>query len=98
MSRCNPELLAVRISGTIVCNKNDKSKKKNVAGCDSDDDDDDDEVLFVTPVQVFLSHRSIYLLLFDLRHDLSTTTTTTQQHRPMTSTGDTDVSLRDGRR
>jgi len=53
------------------------------------DDDDDDDVMLI--LQVFLSHRSIYLLLFDLRQDLSTT-----RHQPMTSSGNPGVSA-DGR-
>ena len=53
------------------------------------DDDDDDDVMLT--LQVFLSHRFIYLLLFDLRQDLSTT-----RHQPMTSSGNPGVSA-DGR-
>jgi len=51
------------------------------------DDDDDDVMLMPVRTQVFLSHRSIYLLLFDLRRDLSAT-----PRRPTTSAADVDVS------
>jgi len=63
----------------------------NSASDDGDDDDDDDDDDY-DDVQVFLSHRSIYLLLFDLCQDLSATTT--KPHLPMTSSTNHDVSRR----